>query len=78
MEIIEFYYDDSEQLLDITFTTDSNGDYYRNIQLSLRTLKYYSPVIIDEEDIIDAEDELIIEILEEYFKENQMPEEDIL
>jgi hypothetical protein len=78
MELIEFYYDDSEQILEITFTTDSEGDYYRNIRLSLETIKYYSPSIIDEEDIIDGDEDLIMEVLEEYFKENDMPEEELL
>jgi hypothetical protein len=72
MELIEFYYDDSEQILEVTFTTDSEGDYYRNIRLSLETIKYYSP------SIIDGDEDLIMEVLEEYFKENDMPEEELL
>lgn len=77
MEIIDFYYDESDQILDVTFTTDSGSDYYRNIQLSLRTIKFYSPTIIDEEDIIDGDEDLIVEILEEYFKKNDMPDEEV-
>lgn len=78
MEIIDFYYDDLDQILEVTFSTDSEGDYYRNVTLSLETIKYYYPTHIDEDDIIDCDGDLILEILEEYFKENDMPEEDIL
>ena len=76
MEIVEFYYDDGEQILEVMFTTNSDED-YRSITLSLETLKFYSPLIIDEEDIIDSDQELIAEILEEYFKENDLPEVDL-
>lgn len=78
MEIIDYYYDDMDQILEVTFTTDSTGDYYRTVKLSLETIKYYYPTHIDEEEIIDSDDDLILEILEEYFKENEMPDEEIL
>jgi hypothetical protein len=77
MEIIDFYYDESDQVLDVTFTTDSDSDYYRKLQLTLRTIKFYSPTIIDEDDIIDCDEDFIIEILEEYFKKNDMPDEEV-
>ena len=77
MEIIECYYDESEQNLNVTFTINSDSDYYRNISLTLETIKYYFPSIIEEEDIMECDDDLIVEILEEYFKENEMPEEDM-
>lgn len=75
MKINEFYYDDSEQILEVTFTTDLDGDYYRIIRLPLETIQYYSPSIIEEEDIMDGDEDLFVEILEEYFKENEMPDE---
>lgn len=78
MEIIDFYYDESDQILDVTFTTDSDSDYYRKLQLTLRTIKFYSPTIIDEGDIMDCDEDFIIEILGEYFKKNDMPDEEIL
>jgi hypothetical protein len=77
MEIIDFYYDESDQILDVTFTTDSDSAYYRKLQLTLRTIKFYSPTIIDEDDIIDCDEDFIIEILEEYFKKNDMPDEEV-
>ena len=78
MEIIDFYYDDLDQILEVTFSTDSEGDYYRSITLPLEKIKFYYPTHIDEDDIIDCDDEFVLEILEEYFKNNDMPEEEIL
>lgn len=77
MEIIEFYYDDVEQDMVILFNTNSDSDLFRKINLSLDELMFYSPVILDEEDIEDCEEDLVLEILTEYFKENDMPEEEL-
>jgi len=77
MEIIEFYYDDVEQDMVILFNTNSDSDLFRKINLSLDELMFYSPIILDEEDIEDCEEDLVLEILTEYFKENDMPEEEL-
>ena len=77
MDIIDFYYDDSEQLLEVTFTTDINEDLYRNLKLSLLDIQTYYPLIIEEDDVIDCDEDFVIELLEEYFKQNPLPEEDL-
>ena len=77
MEIIEFYYDDVEQVMVILLNTNSDSDLFRKINLSLDELMFYSPIILDEEDIEDCEEDLVLEILTEYFKENDMPEEEL-
>ena len=61
MEIVEFYYDDTEQVLDILFTDSDNEDLYRNLKLSLEDILSYYPLIIEEEDVIDCDQDFIIE-----------------
>lgn len=74
MEIIEFYYNESEQILEITFTTESDGDYF-NVELSLDDAKLHSPIILEEEDLNDADFDLLADVLESYYYENELPSE---
>lgn len=77
MEIFEFYYDDMEQDMVILFNINADSDLHRRINLSLDELMYYSPVILEEEDIIDCDEDIVLEILNEYLKENDLPEEEL-
>jgi hypothetical protein len=77
MEIFEFYYDDMEQDMIILFNINADSDLHRKINLSLDELMYYSPVILEEEDIIDCDEDIVLEILNEYLKENDLPEEEL-
>jgi len=77
MEIFEFYYDDMEQDMIILFNINADSDLHRRINLSLDELMYYSPVILEEEDIIDCDEDIVLEILNEYLKENDLPEEEL-
>ena len=77
MEIIDFYYDEDEQRLDVRFTTDPDSDFYRAVSLTLEDILYYTPIIIDEEDLVDIEEDFIVELLVEYYRENDLPEEEL-
>ena len=77
MEIIEFYYNESEQILEITFTAESDGDYL-NVELSLDDAKLHSPIILEEEDLDDADFDLLVDMLESYYYENELPSESFL
>jgi hypothetical protein len=74
MEIIESYYNETEQILEVTFTADPDGDYL-NVELPLDQVKLYSPIILEEEDIMEIDFDSILEILESYFEENTLPSE---
>ncbi len=74
MEIIESYYNETEQILEVTFTAEPDGDYL-NVELPLDQVKLYSPIILEEEDIMEIDFDSILEILESYFEENTLPSE---
>ena len=74
MEIIESYYNETEQSLEVTFTAEPDGDYL-NVELPLDQVKLYSPIILEEEDIMEIDFDSILEILESYFEENTLPSE---
>tara|TARA_B110000444_G_scaffold261064_1_gene310839 strand:+ start:4865 stop:5098 length:234 start_codon:yes stop_codon:yes gene_type:complete len=74
MEIIEFYYNESEEILEITFTTEPDGGYL-NVELSLDDAKLYSPIILEEEDLNDVDFGLLVDILNSYYDENPIPSE---
>lgn len=73
MKVFNFYYNTDTELLYIEFATNTDlDDSFRIIEISKNDIEYYSPVIINvDEDIYEEE---IIEILDEYFKNNELPE----
>jgi hypothetical protein len=74
MKIREFYLNDETGGLYIEFSTKKDGDdYYRILDLSYDDITFYSPTII--EDISEVDDDLIIDIIMEYSKHNELPEE---
>ena len=76
MNIIEYYYNDDTRRLYVEFSTDSDGDlYYRELELGFDDVEYYSPEIIEEEDLENIDEEFIIELINQYVKENNLPEE---
>jgi hypothetical protein len=77
MKIYEFYYDDMEQDMVILFNINADSYLHRRINLSLDELMYYSPVILEEEDIVDCDEDIVLDILNEYLKENDLPEEEL-
>jgi hypothetical protein len=74
MTIHEFYY--NNRRLYVEFSTNEDGDdFYRMLELVYDDIVYYSTDIIDEADIRDFEESSIIDIIDGYLKENDLPEQ---
>lgn len=74
MNIINHEYDSINRILSVEFSVDEDDDvFYRVIELSYKDVILYSPNIIEETDIEYLEDFDVIEILSEYFKDNELP-----
>lgn len=79
MEIHEYYYNDNNRRLYVEFSTKQDGDkFYRNIDLGFEDVELYSPEVITEEDMLDIDEDFVIELLNQYFIDNDLPEEIIL
>jgi hypothetical protein len=74
MTIHEFYY--NNRRLYVEFSTKEDGDdFYRVLELHYNDIAYYSIDIIDEVDMKDFDEDSVIDIIIEYLKENDLPEE---
>jgi len=51
---------------------------YRTIELSFKDVEYYSPTIISKNDMGSIDKDFIIDMLNQYFDENDLPEEKFL
>jgi hypothetical protein len=79
MYIREFYYNDDNRILYVEFSTDNDGDEtYRVLELTIEDVMYYSPSIIHENDMYNMEENDVIELIDQYATENDLPEESIL
>lgn len=79
MIIHEFFYNDDNRSLYIEFSTDNDGDnFYRVLNLGFEDIEYYSPQIIDDVDLEDIDEDFVIELINQYSKENDLPEEKTL
>ena len=79
MIIHEFYYNDDNRTLYVEFSTDDDSDnFYRVLNLGFEDVEYYSPEIIVEEDMEDIDEDFVKELIVQYTKENDLPEEKIL
>ena len=79
MIIHEFYYNDDNRRLYVEFSTDDDSDnFYRVLNLGFEDVEYYSPEIIVEEDMEDIDEDFVKELIVQYTKENDLPEEKIL
>ena len=77
MTIREFYLNEDTGGLYVEFSTKNDGDdFYRVLELTRDDIEYYSPTLLDEDSEID--DDFISELLFEYSKHNELPEEEIL
>lgn len=77
MIIREYYLNEDTGGLYVEFSTKKDGDdFYRVIELTRDDIEYYSPTILDEDTEID--EDFISELLFEYSKHNDLPEEEIL
>ena len=76
MNILEYYYNDTNRMLYVEFSTINDKDkFYRVLELGFQDIEYYYPEIIYESDLDDIDEEFVIEILSEYLKENELPEQ---
>ena len=76
MNILEYYYNDNNRMLYIEFSTDEDGDnYYRVLKLNFEDVEYYSPQLVSEDDMEDIDEDFINDLIEQYLKENDLPEE---
>jgi hypothetical protein len=63
----------------IEFSTDDDSDnFYRVLNLGFEDVEYYSPEIIVEEDMEDIDEDFVKELITQYGKENDLPEEKTL
>jgi hypothetical protein len=63
----------------IEFSTKEDGDkFYRTIELGFDDIEYYSPNIITKKEMEHIDNDFLIELLDQYFKENELPEEETL
>ena len=76
MNILEYYYNEDNRLLYVEFSTNEDGDsFYRVLKLDYEQIEYYSPEIISEDEMGEIDEDFIIELIEQYLKENDLPEE---
>ena len=76
MIIHEFYYNDDNRVLYVEFSTkEDKDDFYRVLELSFDDIVFCSPDIIEEYDLREIESDFVIDLIVEYLKENDLPEE---
>jgi hypothetical protein len=74
MHIHEYFY--GNRRLYIEFSTDQDGDeFYRVLDLDYDDVIFYSPDIITEEDLREIEEDFVIDIINQYIINNQLPEQ---
>lgn len=76
MIIRDYFYNEENGILQIDFSNYNDGDdFYRILVLQTNQIQYYSPLIINDYDLNNLDQDFIIELLEEYLKENDLPEQ---
>jgi hypothetical protein len=79
MNIREYYYNDDNRMLYVEFSIDNDREEtYRVLELTLEDVMYYSPNVIYENDMYKIEEDDVIELIGQYSKENELPEESLL
>lgn len=79
MKIHEYFYNENTKILYLEFSTKEDSDvYYRILELTYGDVEFYYPEIIEESDLLKINKKFINELLEEYFKENEMPQQQLL
>lgn len=79
MNIREYYYNDDNRMLYIEFSIDNDREEtYRVLELTLEDAMYYFPNVIHENDMYKIEESDIVELIEQYSTDNELPEESIL
>jgi hypothetical protein len=63
-------------MLYVEFSTDEDEDsYYRVLKLNYEDIEFYSPKIIDEEDVNEIDKDFVIDLIKQYLLDNDLPEE---
>lgn len=76
MKILDFYYNDSNRMLYVEFSTEEDGDlFYRAIELHFNDVEYYSADIIYENEMDELEEFSVIEMLSRYLQDNDLPDQ---
>ncbi len=76
MIILEYYYNDTNRMLYVEFSTVDDGDrFYRVLELGYKDIEYYYPEILHERDMDNIDEEFVIEIITEYLNDNDLPEQ---
>ena len=76
MNILEYYYNDDNRMLYVEFSTEEDGDsYYRVLKLNYDDIEFYSPEIIDEDDMDGIDEDFVIDLIKQYLLDNDLPEE---
>ena len=79
MTIIEYFYNDENRTLYVEFSTRKDRDrYYRVIELVFEDIEYNSPTIITEDEMNEIDEDFIVDLLNQYFEDNRLPEEKTL
>jgi hypothetical protein len=74
MIIHEFYYNNRRLYVEFS-TKEDKDEFYRILELTYEDVIYYSVDIIDETDIKQFEESSVIELIEQYLLDNELPEE---
>lgn len=76
MNILEYYYNDDNRMLYVEFSTEEDEDsYYRVLKLNYDDIEFYSPEIIDEDDMDSIDEDFVIDLIKQYLLNNDLPEE---
>ncbi len=76
MNILEFYYNDTNRMLYVEFSTNEDNDrFYRVLELGFEDIEYYYPEIIHESDLDNIDEDFVVEIVTQYLNENELPEQ---
>lgn len=79
MTIHEYYYNEDNRRLYVEFSTKKDSDkFYRILELDFADIELYSPEIIDEYDLNEIEEDFIIDLINQYLIDNDLPDEIIL
>lgn len=79
MIIHEYYYNEDTRRLYVEFSTKEDIDkFYRVLELDFEDIEFYSPEIIEEYDLREVDEDFVIEIINQYLIENDLPDEIIL
>jgi len=79
MTIHDYFYNEDNRRLYVEFSTRKDGDrFYRVLELGYEEIEIYSPDIIIEEDLLEIEESFIIDVISEYLKDNDLPDEIVL